>query len=55
MTVSLPDDKTASILKLISDSLQNPTMSIRALAKLIGKLISCFPTIPLGRAYYRPA
>ena len=53
MTISLPDSKTKCMLDLISAALDNPTMSIRQLAWLIGKLISCFPALPYGRLYYR--
>ena len=53
MTISLPESKIRSMLELISGALSNPTMSIRHLAKLIGKLISCFPALPHGRMYYR--
>ena len=53
MTVYLPKDKEEGILQLIEDCLQTHHMTIRELAKLIGKLVSCTVVCPLGKLYYR--
>ena len=53
MTVYLPKDKEEGILQLIADCLQTHHMTIRELAKLIGKLVSCTVVCPLGKLYYR--
>ena len=39
---------------MFSHTLANPCMPICSLARIIGKMISCFPAMPRGRLYYRP-
>ena len=53
MCVRLPQRKEDSVLHLLAHSLQQWSMSIRHLARIIGKLISCTVACPLGNAYYR--
>ena len=53
MTVSLPPEKETATLKLINDCLSAHHITIRELARLIGKLISCTVALPLGNLYYR--
>ena len=54
MTITLTEDKKANLLHLLKHVVEKPSMSVRHLAKVIGKMISCFPAIPAGRMYYRP-
>ena len=53
MTVSLPPHKERDMLSLLSDCLTCHHLTIRSLARLIGKLISCTIACPLGTMYYR--
>ena len=53
MIVSLPTDKESDILDLLQNSLTLHHISIRHLAKIIRKLISCTIVCPLGKLYYR--
>ena len=53
MTVSLPAEKESNILQHISELLSTVSPSIRYVARVLGKMISCFPVLPLGRAHYR--
>ena len=54
MTVALTHDKINKLSNMFTNVLLNPCMSIRELARIIGKMIACFPTLPRGRLYYRP-
>ena len=53
MLVFLPPSKTTALVQLCEQSLAHPSMSIRHLASIIGKLIACFIAHPLGRLHYR--
>ena len=53
MIVPLPQDKEQAIVELLHNALSLHHLSIRHLAKIIGKLISCTIVCPLGRLYYR--
>ena len=53
MIVYLPKEKEEEILKLIETALGKHHMTIRDLARLIGKLISYTIVWLLGRLYYR--
>ena len=53
MLVSLPPTKTIAIIALCTQAIASPTMSIRHLCTVIGKLISCFLVAPLGKLHYR--
>ena len=52
MIIYLPKDKSYKIVALCYSSLFSPTMQIRQLCCLIGKLISCFVAHPLGHLHY---
>ena len=54
MTIALPCDKIEKMLTLVNNALIHPRMLVRELARLIAKMISCFPALPFGRLYYRP-
>ena len=54
MTVSLTDEKINKLREMFSHTLANPCMPIRSLARITGKMISCFLAMPKGRLYYRP-
>ena len=51
MMVSLPQVKEHTILELLNNALKLHHMSVRHLAKIIGKLISCTAVCPLGKLY----
>ena len=55
VTVTLPPKKSEKILSLIQHHLlcKSRFISIRDLASLIGKLLSCTIVCPLGQLYYR--
>ena len=53
MTISIADDKKNEIYSLCIQAMHEPTMSIRMLCHLIGKLISVMLALPLGQAHYR--
>ena len=53
MCVWLPKKKEVATLELISTTLALKNMSIRHLARVIGKFISCTIACPLGNAYFR--
>ena len=53
MTVSLPTHKEKDILKHCANLLSAPKPPIRQVARTLGKIISCFPVLPIGRAHYR--
>ena len=48
MTVSLPNEKIDTIIRLGSDNLKSQSCSIREAAKLIGTLVSCSPGVEYG-------
>ena len=53
MTISITDDKKNEIYSLCIQAMHEPTMSIRMLCHLIGKLILVMLALPLGQAHYR--
>ena len=53
MTVYLSDKKTSSTVNIVHDILRKDHFTVRFLAKVIGKLVSCFIVVPLGRGHYR--
>ena len=53
MLVSLPREKEDGIITLINETLAMHRMSIRHLARVIGKLLSCMITCPFGQLHYR--
>ena len=53
MLVSLPEHKEHAIIELIEKTLLMHSMPIRHLAKVIGKLISCFIACLFGKLHYR--
>ena len=53
MTIYLPKDKEISILNLLRQTVSKHHMTVRELASVIGKLISCTHVCPLGKLYYR--
>ena len=53
MCVWLPKNKEVATLELLSTTLALKNMSIRHLARVIGKFISCTIACPLGNAYFR--
>ena len=54
MTITLTEDKKDKLLHLFKHVVEKPSMTVHQLAKVVGKMISCFPTLPAGRLYYRP-
>ena len=53
MTVHLIPHKSEAIVAMCRAAVRNPIMSIRQLCCLIGKLISCFIAVPLGKLHYQ--
>ena len=53
MTISLTHDKKELILKFALSLLESHFIPIRILASFIGKIISAFPAVTYGRAFYR--
>ena len=53
MTVTLLDEKKNKIRSLCLDILDNPHITIRKLACIIGNFISALPAIPFGKLHYR--
>ena len=53
MCVKLPKSKEGTVIQLITLTLEMKNMTIRHLARVIGKLISCTVACPLGNAYFR--
>ena len=53
MIVYLPKEKEEKVILLIRNTLKMKYMTIRHLARVIGKLISCTVACPLGNAYFR--
>ena len=48
MTIYLPTKKEQDMLQLLKECLKVHHLTIRCLARIIGKLVSCFPVCPLG-------
>ena len=53
MTVSLPQHKTEDVIHHCTELLHSHKPSIRYIARVLGKMIACFPVLPVGRAHYR--
>jgi len=53
MTVSLTKSKKTAIITLCQNVLVNKRITIRKLAKVIGKFNSCFISISYGKLHYR--
>ena len=53
MLISLPPEKERDVLQHCNELYNAVWAKIRYVARVIGKLISCFPVLPLGRCYYR--
>ena len=53
MTISLPDDKKAEIIKECTTLIGAQSPHIRYVARVIGKLIATFPAVQYGPLYYR--
>ena len=53
MTVTISQEKMDDIHNLCVFAMHNPEMTIWQLCRLIGKLISVFLALPLGKAHYR--
>ena len=54
MRITLSVDKADKIFAFLQDILARNTITIRTLAKAIGKVVACFPATPLGPLNYRP-
>lgn len=48
MSITLPEDKQVSILKLMSDLLKNKNYTIRRFSQIVGTLISACPAVKYG-------
>ena len=53
MQITLPPSKAFNIVQMLLAAVNDKLMSIRHLCVLIGKLVSCFMVVPLGRMHYR--
>ena len=53
MQVSLTPHKTTRVIQMCVQAIERKSIMIRELAQLIGKIVSCFPATPRGRAHYR--
>ena len=53
MTIYLPDEKKRSLRESCIDILDNPHITIRRLASVIGVITSSFPGVSLGPLHYR--
>ena len=53
MTVTLTLEKKKKILNLCQEIIQEDVLTISFSSKLIGNLVTAFPTITLGPFYYR--
>ena len=53
MIVTLPDEKKVEFLALIEDILSRHYVKIRAVASLVGKMVSSLPASLYGSLYYR--
>ena len=51
MTISLPDHKMDDVLHHCSQLLSTTKPTIHYVAQVLGKIKSCFPVLPLGRAH----
>ena len=54
-TISVTDDKHQALLNLITKIVKKPrsTMTVRHLAKIIGKIVAIFPACPKAKLHYR--
>ena len=50
---SLPKEEEVQIVRLLKEALNMHSMSIKHLAKIIGKLLSCIVVCPFGQLHYR--
>ena len=53
MLILLPQTKKDDVILHCTNLLSQDTHTIRYLARVLGKIISCFPALPLARAHYR--
>ncbi len=53
MTVRLPPQKVSSVVNLCRNLASQTCPTILLVAQVIGKLVSCFPAVPLGPLFYR--
>lgn len=53
MSVRLPARKASAVVEACTHLLNQQHPTIHLVAQVIGKLISCFPAVPLGPLYYR--
>ncbi len=49
MQVSLTPHKTTRVIQMCVQAIERKSITIRELAQLIGKIVSCFPATPRGR------
>ena len=54
MIVTLPQEKVIKIIKQCKEILQKELITIRELAKLIGKLVATEPAVPYAGLFYKP-
>ena len=52
MLISIGRDKSENIVKLCVDLIHVPRCSIHHLAKVIGKMISILPALPISQMHY---
>ena len=53
MTISLPAKKEMDVLEHCNKLYKAQITTIRYVARVLGKLIACFPVLPLGRSHYQ--
>ena len=53
MTVTLTEEKIEKVKNACQNLKSEPEFTIRKLAQVIGKLVSCFPAVQWGRLHYR--
>ena len=53
MTITLTEEKIDKVKKACSRLKDTRKITIRTLAQVIGKLVSCFPAVQYGRLFYR--
>ncbi len=53
MTVTLSNSKIAEITNMCQELIDTPSTNIRHLCVVIGKIISTWPAVPLGKTQYR--
>ena len=54
MTIRLPDEKKAKIIKLCCDIIRQPQVTIRKFSRLIGKLVATEPGVEYAQLRYKP-